>query len=250
MFFSLFSPLQAIVLPPLAKWPYENGFTFTTWFRLDPINSVNIEREKPYLYWWVTFPPPALCARRFPLLSSQAPFLPPHPSTTLNFIPRTKALDGITFWSHEILKTRRIYSAKDRSGFSSDSPRLKIRNFSVSRANLDQTFAAVSEDEKSLFPPSLSSTFKTKKPLFKAHKSRGFHRFRSCALFSHFLLGAFAASERWNGEKSVMWFEVISPSDFRKRKEGPRKWNEGNFLSFLCVLCPHFCLPFLLGGLT
>ncbi|CAB3374567.1 Hypothetical predicted protein [Cloeon dipterum] len=41
---------SAIVLPPLARWPYENGFTFTTWFRLDPINSVNIEREKPYLY--------------------------------------------------------------------------------------------------------------------------------------------------------------------------------------------------------
>ena len=44
--------LQAVVLPPLARWPYENGFTFTTWFRLDPINSVNIEREKPYLYWY------------------------------------------------------------------------------------------------------------------------------------------------------------------------------------------------------
>ena len=43
--------LQAVVLPPLAKWPYENGFTFTTWFRLDPLNAVNIEREKPYLYW-------------------------------------------------------------------------------------------------------------------------------------------------------------------------------------------------------
>lgn len=42
---------SAVVLPPLAKWPYESGFTFTTWFRLDPINSVNIEREKPYLYW-------------------------------------------------------------------------------------------------------------------------------------------------------------------------------------------------------
>ena len=42
---------QAIVLPPLSKWPYENGFTFTTWFRLDPLNAVNIEREKPYLYW-------------------------------------------------------------------------------------------------------------------------------------------------------------------------------------------------------
>ncbi|KAK4887581.1 hypothetical protein RN001_003852 [Aquatica leii] len=44
----------AVVLPPLAKWPYENGFTFTTWFRLDPINSVNIEREKPYLYCFKT----------------------------------------------------------------------------------------------------------------------------------------------------------------------------------------------------
>ncbi|KAI4491384.1 hypothetical protein M0804_002776 [Polistes exclamans] len=46
---------SAIVLPPLARWPHENGFTFTTWFRLDPINSVNIEREKPYLYWQVLF---------------------------------------------------------------------------------------------------------------------------------------------------------------------------------------------------
>ena len=46
-----FFDLQAVVLPPLAKWPYENGFTFTTWFRLDPLNAVNIEREKPYLYW-------------------------------------------------------------------------------------------------------------------------------------------------------------------------------------------------------
>ncbi|XP_070506092.1 neurobeachin isoform X13 [Chironomus tepperi] len=45
---------SAVVLPPLAKWPYENGFTFTTWFRLDPINSVNIEREKPYLYCFKT----------------------------------------------------------------------------------------------------------------------------------------------------------------------------------------------------
>ena len=42
---------SAIVLPPLSKWPYEAGFTFTTWFRLDPLNAVNIEREKPYLYW-------------------------------------------------------------------------------------------------------------------------------------------------------------------------------------------------------
>ncbi|ODN02477.1 Neurobeachin [Orchesella cincta] len=45
---------SAILLPPLARWPYENGFTFMTWFRLDPINSVNIEREKPYLYSFKT----------------------------------------------------------------------------------------------------------------------------------------------------------------------------------------------------
>ncbi|XP_076065007.1 neurobeachin-like [Oratosquilla oratoria] len=45
---------SALVLPPLARWPYENGWTFTTWFRLDPINSVNIEREKPYLYCFKT----------------------------------------------------------------------------------------------------------------------------------------------------------------------------------------------------
>ena len=42
------------MLPPLAKWPQENGFTFATWFRLDPVNAVNIEREKPYLYCFRT----------------------------------------------------------------------------------------------------------------------------------------------------------------------------------------------------
>ena len=46
------------MLPPLARWPHENGFSFTTWFRLDPINAVNIEREKPYLYWCVCFATP------------------------------------------------------------------------------------------------------------------------------------------------------------------------------------------------
>ncbi|XP_040571117.1 neurobeachin isoform X5 [Lepeophtheirus salmonis] len=45
---------SAIILPPLSRWPYENGFTFTTWFRLDPLNAVNIEREKPYLYCFKT----------------------------------------------------------------------------------------------------------------------------------------------------------------------------------------------------
>ncbi|XP_037087488.1 LOW QUALITY PROTEIN: neurobeachin-like, partial [Pollicipes pollicipes] len=45
---------SAIVIPPLARWPYESGWTFACWFRLDPINSVNIEREKPYLYSFKT----------------------------------------------------------------------------------------------------------------------------------------------------------------------------------------------------
>jgi hypothetical protein len=45
---------SALLIPPLAKWPYENGFTFSTCFRLDPINAVNIEREKPYLYCFRT----------------------------------------------------------------------------------------------------------------------------------------------------------------------------------------------------
>ena len=43
---------SAVMVPPLTRWPHETGFTFTTWFRLDPFNSVNIEKEKPYLYWW------------------------------------------------------------------------------------------------------------------------------------------------------------------------------------------------------
>ena len=46
--------MQAIILPPISKLPHENGFTFTTWFRLDPLNAVNIEREKPYLYCFKT----------------------------------------------------------------------------------------------------------------------------------------------------------------------------------------------------
>ncbi|XP_065282933.2 neurobeachin isoform X1 [Dermacentor albipictus] len=44
----------AIALPPLARWPYQNGWTLYTWFRLDPINSVSIEREKPFLYCFRT----------------------------------------------------------------------------------------------------------------------------------------------------------------------------------------------------
>jgi len=44
---------QAIALPPLARWPYQNGWTFHCWFRLDPVSGISIEREKPYLYWSV-----------------------------------------------------------------------------------------------------------------------------------------------------------------------------------------------------
>ncbi|XP_013420037.2 neurobeachin [Lingula anatina] len=43
-----------IALPPIAKWPYQNGWTFSTWIRLDPVSGGNIEREKPYLYTFRT----------------------------------------------------------------------------------------------------------------------------------------------------------------------------------------------------
>jgi neurobeachin len=39
-------------LPPIKNWPYQNGFTFSTWFRIDPVTGVNIEKEKPYFYWF------------------------------------------------------------------------------------------------------------------------------------------------------------------------------------------------------
>ena len=26
-----------LVLPPIKTWPYQNGFTITTWFRIDPV---------------------------------------------------------------------------------------------------------------------------------------------------------------------------------------------------------------------
>ncbi|KAI6202519.1 Rugose [Aphelenchoides besseyi] len=44
-------PGAGIALPPLAKWPYQNGWTFSTWFRMDPLNSVNFEKEKPFLFY-------------------------------------------------------------------------------------------------------------------------------------------------------------------------------------------------------
>ncbi|CAH2301148.1 lipopolysaccharide-responsive and beige-like anchor [Pelobates cultripes] len=44
----------AIALPPIAKWPYQNGFTFHTWLRLDPLNNINVDTAKPYLYCFRT----------------------------------------------------------------------------------------------------------------------------------------------------------------------------------------------------
>ncbi|XP_035386156.1 lipopolysaccharide-responsive and beige-like anchor protein isoform X3 [Electrophorus electricus] len=44
----------AIALPPIAKWPYQNGFTFHTWLRVDPINNINVDKDKPYLYCFRT----------------------------------------------------------------------------------------------------------------------------------------------------------------------------------------------------
>ncbi|KAJ8383202.1 hypothetical protein SKAU_G00039800 [Synaphobranchus kaupii] len=44
----------AIALPPIAKWPYQNGFTFHTWLRMDPINNLNVDKDKPYLYCFRT----------------------------------------------------------------------------------------------------------------------------------------------------------------------------------------------------
>ncbi|XP_028822105.1 LOW QUALITY PROTEIN: neurobeachin-like, partial [Denticeps clupeoides] len=45
---------QAIALPPIAKWPYQNGFSLNTWFRMDPLNNINVDKDKPYLYCFRT----------------------------------------------------------------------------------------------------------------------------------------------------------------------------------------------------
>ncbi|XP_034166552.1 neurobeachin isoform X3 [Pangasianodon hypophthalmus] len=44
----------AIALPPIAKWPYPNGFSLNTWFRMDPLNNINVDKDKPYLYCFRT----------------------------------------------------------------------------------------------------------------------------------------------------------------------------------------------------
>uniref|UniRef100_A0A183C3B4 DUF4704 domain-containing protein n=1 Tax=Globodera pallida TaxID=36090 RepID=A0A183C3B4_GLOPA len=43
-----------ISLPPLLRWPYQNGWTFSTWLRMDPLNSIYFEKEKPYLFSFST----------------------------------------------------------------------------------------------------------------------------------------------------------------------------------------------------
>uniref|UniRef100_A0A914C7G9 Neurobeachin n=1 Tax=Acrobeloides nanus TaxID=290746 RepID=A0A914C7G9_9BILA len=55
VFFSFPGKASAgIALPPISKWPYQNGWTFSTWLRMDPLNSVNFEKEKPYLFSFST----------------------------------------------------------------------------------------------------------------------------------------------------------------------------------------------------
>ncbi|KAL5011723.1 hypothetical protein ScPMuIL_010274 [Solemya velum] len=43
-----------VALPPLKNWPYQNGWTFSCWVRLDPVTGVTVERERPYLYCFKT----------------------------------------------------------------------------------------------------------------------------------------------------------------------------------------------------
>ncbi|CAG9537569.1 unnamed protein product [Cercopithifilaria johnstoni] len=43
-----------ISFPPLTKWPYQNGWSFCTWLKMDPLNSVNFEKERPYIYCFRT----------------------------------------------------------------------------------------------------------------------------------------------------------------------------------------------------
>ncbi|KAL3880049.1 hypothetical protein ACJMK2_032321, partial [Sinanodonta woodiana] len=45
---------SCISLPPIKNWPYQNGWTFSCWLRLDPVTGVNVERERPFLYCFRT----------------------------------------------------------------------------------------------------------------------------------------------------------------------------------------------------
>ncbi|KAJ8969274.1 hypothetical protein NQ317_000993 [Molorchus minor] len=42
---------SAIVLPPLAKWPYESGFTFYNVVSVGSYKFCKYRKRKPYLYW-------------------------------------------------------------------------------------------------------------------------------------------------------------------------------------------------------
>ncbi|OUC41076.1 hypothetical protein D917_03649 [Trichinella nativa] len=51
VFFSFFGGSKTgIHIPPLSKWPYQNGWSFVTWVRLDPESSATFEEETPYLF--------------------------------------------------------------------------------------------------------------------------------------------------------------------------------------------------------
>ncbi|KAL3091322.1 hypothetical protein niasHS_007115 [Heterodera schachtii] len=43
-----------ISLPPLLRWPYQNGWSFSTWLRMDPQHSIYFEKERPYLFSFST----------------------------------------------------------------------------------------------------------------------------------------------------------------------------------------------------
>ncbi|CAB3401727.1 unnamed protein product [Caenorhabditis bovis] len=51
VFFSFPGKEQSgIILPPIKTMPYQQGWTFATWLRMEPLNSVTFEKEQPILY--------------------------------------------------------------------------------------------------------------------------------------------------------------------------------------------------------
>ncbi|XP_053400196.1 neurobeachin-like isoform X2 [Mercenaria mercenaria] len=45
---------SCIHVPPVKTWPYQSGWTFSCWLRLDPVTGVTVERERPYLFCFHT----------------------------------------------------------------------------------------------------------------------------------------------------------------------------------------------------
>ncbi|XP_052226575.1 neurobeachin-like isoform X2 [Dreissena polymorpha] len=45
---------SCIHLPPIKTWPYQNGWTFSCWMRLDPVTGVTVEQERPHLFCFHT----------------------------------------------------------------------------------------------------------------------------------------------------------------------------------------------------